>query len=249
MNCLTKNLQYSTLQTLGLVSISVMCSESNIREVWRQADAVCFDVDSTVIKEEGIDELAKFCGKGEEVSKLTKEAMKGAMTFQEALKKRLSIINPSLNQIKEFIKHHPATLTPGIQDLVDVLQNRGVPVFLVSGGFRCLITPVAEQLGIPFDMVYANRLKFYVTGEYAGFEENEPTSRSGGKGVVIKKLKELNGFKKIVMIGDGATDLEASPPADAFIGFGGNVLREEVKKKSQWYVTDLRELVDALAMK
>lgn len=55
-------------------------------------------------------------------------------------------------------------------------------------------------------------------GEYAGFEENEPTSRSGGKGVVIKKLKELNGFKRIVMIGDGATDLEASPPADAFIG-------------------------------
>lgn len=51
------------------------------------------------------------------------------------------------------------------RDLVDVLHNRGVPVFLVSGGFRCLITPVAEQLGIPLDNVFANRLKFYVTGE------------------------------------------------------------------------------------
>lgn len=56
------------------------------------------------------------------------------------------------------------------------------------------------------------------TGDFAGFDENEPTSRTGGKGVVIKRLKELYNFKRIVMIGDGATDLEASPPADAFIG-------------------------------
>lgn len=56
------------------------------------------------------------------------------------------------------------------RDLVDVLHNRGVPVFLVSGGFRCLITPVAEQLGIPLDMVFANRLKFYVTGELISFK-------------------------------------------------------------------------------
>lgn len=60
----------NTLKTLGLLSISVMSSESTIREIWRHADAVCFDVDSTVIREEGIDELAKFCGKGEEVKKL-----------------------------------------------------------------------------------------------------------------------------------------------------------------------------------
>ncbi|XP_077291634.1 phosphoserine phosphatase isoform X2 [Arctopsyche grandis] len=238
----------NTLKTLGLLSISVMSSESNIREVWRQADAVCFDVDSTVIKEEGIDELAKFCGKGEEVTRLTKEAMKGAMTFQEALKLRLNIINPSLQQIKEFIKQHPSSLTPGIKNLIEVLQNRGVPVYLVSGGFRCLIGPVAEQLGIPLENIFANRLKFFFNGDYAGFDENEPTSRTGGKGVVIKKLKDLHNYHRIVMIGDGATDLEASPPADAFIGFGGNVLREEVKKKSQWYVTDLQELVDSLAI-
>lgn len=54
-------------------------------------------------------------------------------------------------------------------------------------------------------------------GEYAGFDETQPTCRSGGKGEVIKILKE-KGFKIIVHIGDGSTDLEASPPADAFIG-------------------------------
>lgn len=56
------------------------------------------------------------------------------------------------------------------------------------------------------------------SGEYAGFDENEPTSRNKGKGDVISMLKKEQGYGKIVMIGDGATDLEASPPADAFIG-------------------------------
>lgn len=76
---------------------------------------ICFDVDSTVIKEEGIDELAKFCGKGQEVARLTKEAMKGSMTFQEALRLRLNIIQPSQQQIKDFLLQHPSTLSPGIK--------------------------------------------------------------------------------------------------------------------------------------
>lgn len=59
---------------------------------------------------------------------------------------------------------------------------------------------------------------FNFTGEYAGFDENEPTSQSGGKAEVIRRLKEEKGFKTVVHIGDGATDLEACPPANAFIG-------------------------------
>lgn len=59
---------------------------------------------------------------------------------------------------------------------------------------------------------------FFNLGEYAGFDENEPTSKSGGKAVVISKLKEQYGYKNVILIGDGATDLEACPPADAFIG-------------------------------
>lgn len=55
-------------------------------------------------------------------------------------------------------------------------------------------------------------------GSYAGFDENEPTSRSGGKGVVVESLKQNKGYQNLVLIGDGATDLEACPPADAFIG-------------------------------
>ncbi|KAJ2949249.1 hypothetical protein O0L34_g6202 [Tuta absoluta] len=240
-----KNLPYSALKTLSLVSISVMTQQQSVQELFRTADCVCFDVDSTVIQDEGIDELARFCGKGEEVKRLTAEAMGGSMTFQEALKKRLDIIRPTVSQIKQFIETFPIHLTPGIQELVRELHNKGVQVYLVSGGFRSLIEPVADKLNIPHNQIFANRLKFYFNGEYAGFDENEPTSRSGGKGLVIRRLKEQYGYQRLVMIGDGATDAEASPPADGFIGFGGNVIREEVKKRAAWYVTDFQELINA----
>lgn len=84
-------------------------------QIIRNTQIVCFDVDSTVIREEGIDELARFCGKGQEVARLTKEAMKGSMTFQEALRLRLNIIQPSQRQIRDFLKAHPSTLSPGIK--------------------------------------------------------------------------------------------------------------------------------------
>lgn len=84
-------------------------------EIIKRSQVVCFDVDSTVICEEGIDELAKFCGKGQEVARLTREAMKGSMTFQEALRLRLNIIRPSQKQVRDFLKAHPSTLSPGIK--------------------------------------------------------------------------------------------------------------------------------------
>ncbi|XP_015171751.1 PREDICTED: phosphoserine phosphatase isoform X1 [Polistes dominula] len=227
-------------------TLSQMANIEEVKTIWRIADAITFDVDSTVIKDEGIDELAKFCGKGKQVTELTKQAMQGNMTFQQSLSVRLGIIRPSLSQIKEFIQVHPPQLTPGIKNLIKTLHLNKKEVFLVSGGFHCLINSVAEQLDIPPENVYANRLKFYFTGDYAGFDENEPTSKSGGKSEVIRYLKEEKGFKTIVHVGDGATDLEASPPADAFIGFGGNVIRETVKLNSKWFVTNFDELINNL---
>jgi hypothetical protein len=88
---------------------------SEAKEIIRTADIVCFDVDSTVIEEEGIDELAEFCGKGQEVANLTREAMGGSMTFQEALRRRLDIIKPSQRQIRDFLRQKPCTLSPGIK--------------------------------------------------------------------------------------------------------------------------------------
>lgn len=134
-------------------------------ELINTTQIVCFDVDSTVIKEEGIDELARYCGKGEDVARLTKEAMQGSMTFQDALKRRLDIINPTQQQIREFIKTHPSTLSLGLTEFVEYLRNKGIEIYLVSGGFDCLIEPVAQQLGIPLRNVFANKLLFSFQGE------------------------------------------------------------------------------------
>ncbi|EAT47796.1 AAEL001100-PC [Aedes aegypti] len=214
------------------------------REMLKRAQIVCFDVDSTIITEEGIDELAQFCGKGAEVAALTKEAMGGSMTFQEALKRRLDIIKPSQRQIREFLKTHPSTVSAGVRELIDQLRQNSAEIYLVSGGFDCLIEPVADALEVPLCNLFANKLYFHFNGSYAGFDTNQVTSKSGGKGEAIKIIKSrFNSDKVVAMVGDGMTDLEASPPADFFIGYGGNAVREEVQKRATYYVTNLADLL------
>lgn len=214
------------------------------RDQLKTAQIVCFDVDSTIITEEGIDELAQFCGKGAEVAALTKEAMGGSMTFQEALKRRLDIIKPSQKQIREFLKTHPSTVSAGVREMIDQLRRNSAEVYLVSGGFDCLIEPVADALEIPLCNLFANKLYFNFNGSYAGFDTNQVTSRSGGKGEAIKIIKgRFNSDKVVAMIGDGMTDLEACPPADFFIGYGGNAVREEVQKRATYYVTNFADLL------
>ena len=139
-------------------------------------------------------------------------------------------------------------------------------MFLVSGGFRELIEPVAKELNISSEDIFANQLRFDKTsGEYAGFDESQPTSESGGKPRVIAMVKEKYSIDEVTMIGDGnsappppknsimhnkvthhhpigATDLEARPPASYFIGFGGNVAREKVKEGADHFVYHFDEL-------
>lgn len=87
-----------------------------------------------------------------------------------------------------------------------------------------MIEPVADRLLIPYHRIYANTLLFdEATGDFAGFDANEPTSRDGGKPAVVQTLIDAHGYSPMVMIGDGATDMQAKPPADVFIGFGGIV--------------------------
>jgi len=102
------------------------------------------------------------------------------------------------------------------------------------------------MLNIPVSNVYANRLMYFFDGRYAGFDHTCPTSESGGKPRVIQHLKERFGYEKVVMIGDGMTDMECQPPtgpADAFIGFGGNVSRPKVEEGADWFVHDFQELL------
>lgn len=213
-------------------------------KIIQQSKIVCFDVDSTVIQEEGIDALAEFCGKGGEVARVTKEAMGGTMSFQEALKIRLDIIEPSQEQIRSFLQKCPSTLTQNVQRFIEQMQKDGKEIYLISGGFYSLIEPLAIELKIPVKNIYANRLMFYYDGTYADFDRTQPTSKSGGKAEAIASIRKHYPTETIItMIGDGATDLEAVPPANYFIGFGGNVLRPEVHKRAQYYITNFKQLM------
>ncbi|GFN77428.1 phosphoserine phosphatase [Plakobranchus ocellatus] len=223
-----------------------MASKDQVKKCWRLAEAVCFDVDSTVCIDEGLDDLAAFCGVGAEVEKITLKAMGGSMTFREALTQRLNIVQPTQEKLNAFIKDHPPKLSPGVKDLVRLLMRMNKKVFLVSGGFRRIIEPVAVALSLPADHIFANTLLFNNDGSYAGFDLKEPTSESGGKPRAIQQIKEKHGISHLVMVGDGATDMEACPPASAFIGYGGNVVRDKVKNGAAWFVTDFKELIDEL---
>lgn len=219
-----------------------------VLDLWRTADAVCFDVDSTVCLDEGIDELADFCGAGKAVAEWTARAMDGSVTFQEALAARLSLISPSLSQLQDFLEKRPPKISPGIAELVEKLKAKNTDVYLVSGGFRQMIAPVASTLGIPHENIFANQLLFGSSGEFLGFDKDEPTSRSGGKAVAVQHIIKAHGYKTLTMIGDGATDLEARQPggADLFICYAGVQLRERVAAKADWLVFNFKDLISTL---
>ncbi|RVW85624.1 Phosphoserine phosphatase, chloroplastic [Vitis vinifera] len=111
-----------------------------------------------------------------------------------------------------------------------------------------MINPVASILEIPPENIFANQLLFGSSGEFLGFDANEPTSRSGGKATAVMQIRKVHGYKRLVMIGDGATDLEARKPggADLFICYAGIQLREAVASKSDWLVFNFKDLINTL---
>ena len=110
---------------------------------------MCFDVDSTVCTDEGIDELAAFLGKGDEVAEMTNKAMGGNVSFRDALESRLRVMQPTRQTVETYLANNEPKISPGVAELFDALRANGKTVYLVSGGFRQMIAPVAERLGVP----------------------------------------------------------------------------------------------------
>jgi phosphoserine phosphatase len=228
----------------------------------QQAHAIAFDVDSTLITEEGINILAEFCGQTEAIQQLTNEAMNGQILYHDALNARLTLMKPSQSIIEECIQKHPPILTKGVLEVFECLRKLNKEMYLVSGGFRELIAPIAKVLQINDTHIYANRLLFTKDGTYNGYDTTEPTSRAGGKAKAletiiqsIQDMKESSAIieedenqtrAKVIMVGDGATDLEARPPAIAFIGYGGVSIREIVRKEADWFITEWQPLIELL---
>ena len=101
-----------------------------------------------------------------------------------------------------------------------------------------MIAPIALELNILDSNIIANTILHNEDGSYAGFDWNKPTSRNMGKPAVVQKVKDTNGYEMVVMAGDGASNSQAKPPADAFVGYGYVAVRDKARSVACWYVRD-----------
>ena len=203
---------------------------------------IIFDCDSTLSSIEGIDELGR--ARGSEifarVEAMTHDAMNGKLAVEAVFGERLRIIQPRTTDVETVGRLYVETVEPTALATLDTLRAAGWTPMILSGGFRNAIRPLADYLGIA--RVEAVDLHFDTAGNYAGFDEAYPTTRSGGKPEIIRALKAELRPARVVMVGDGASDLETTPEVDLFIGFGRYVAREKVKKEAKCFVYALNEL-------
>ncbi len=205
---------------------------------------ICFDCDSTLSSLEGIDELAR--DRGPEVfsriEALTNDAMSGRVRVEDVFGLRLDVIRPSRSDAEAVGRRYVETIEPTALATIGTLVSRGWLPVIVSGGFRQAIAPLAEHLGIL--RVEAVDLFFNPDGTYRGYDSAYPSTRSGGKPEIIRTLRKEYSPEKVVMVGDGASDLETRPEVDIFIGYGGYVAREKVVRGAAAFVNRLSQVLD-----
>ena len=187
--------------------------------------SVIFDCDSTLSAIEGIEELAH--AHREEIARLTEAAMRGEIPLEDVYGRRLELVRPTRVQVEALGERYVRTLVTDARETIAALLAEGIEVRVMSGGIRQAVVPLAIALGLTERAVAAVDVHFTADGEYAGFDRASPLARSGGKRTVLERwLPELP--RPIMLVGDGATDLEARPPADRFVAFAGVVERPVV---------------------
>ena len=200
----------------------------------RTFDIVCFDCDSTLSQVEGIDALARRAGVEDDVAPLTEAAMLGDLRLDAVYGKRLDLIRPDRAAIEWLGKLYVEEMVLGANEALRMLHAAGKDVHIVSGGLRQAILPLAAELNVPSKNVHAVEVIFSDNGSYAGFDRNAPLALPGGKAEVCRLLTG-NG-KTVALIGDGATDIEARAAGAFVVGFGGVVIRENVKSEADVFV-------------
>lgn len=207
---------------------------------------IVFDCDSTLSSIEGIDELARLAGKDTfaKVEALTNAAMNGEVPIDEVFSQRLSIISPSESDVKHVAQQYIDTIEPTALETMKTLKSAGWTPIILSGGFKVIIEPLAELLGI--EQVEAVPLFFNPDGSYKKFDNTYPTTYNGGKPEIIEALKKQHHPDKVVMVGDGVSDLETKENVDIFIGYGGYTPREKVKNNAEHFIYQLSEIPNLL---
>ena len=179
---------------------------------------VVFDCDSTLSAIEGVDELAG--ARRAEVAALTDAAMRGEIPLEDVYGRRLALIQPTRAQVEALGARYVDTLVPDARAVVGALRGAGVAVRVMSGGLHPAVLAVATALGLAPGDVGAVPVTFDDEGRYADFDAASPLARAGGKLALLAEWRRsLPG--PVMLVGDGATDLEAAPAADLFVAFAG----------------------------
>jgi len=162
------------------------------------------DMDSTMIGQECIDELADFAGLKDRIAAITERAMRGELDFGAALAERVGLLKGlSETAIQQCLDERIRPM-PGARTLVATLKAKGCRTVLVTGGFHAFADPVAEQLG--FERVVGNRLGVHsgmLTGEVVGGIVDSSVKRT----VLVDEMARLGERATSLATGDGANDI------------------------------------------
>lgn len=184
-----------------------------------------FDCDSTLSAVEGIQELGR--DHQHEIERLTDAAMEGIIPLEDVYGRRLELAHPNRARVESLTRRYIEALVPDARETVAALRAEGIAVRVLSGGLLPAVRGLAAELGIGADAVAAVDVYFDAAGDYGGFDTTSPLGRSGGKAVVLEQWRAAVAAP-ILLVGDGATDLEARAAADVFVAFAGVIERPAV---------------------
>jgi len=175
------------------------------------------DMDSTMIGQECIDELADYAGLKAEVAAITERAMHGELDFASALKERVALLKGLEISALAECRRERIRPNPGAKSLIATMKKRGALTVLVSGGFVDFVRPIAEELG--FDCVEANCLEGE-GGKLTGRTLGRIVDAAAKRGVAEQILSERNWTREtLVAVGDGANDIPMVELAALGVGY------------------------------
>ncbi len=209
------------------MDIDVAFQEDNMFRRTRRL--VCFDMDSTLIEAEVIDELAHAAGVGEQVAAITEAAMQGELDFNQSFRRRMALLEGLDEKVLADIARN-LPITEGAERLINTLKNLGYKTAILSGGFDYFGRYLQKKLGI--DYVFANTLEI-IDGKLSG-RAIEPIVNGERKAELLRELAEKEGIRleQVVAVGDGANDLPMLGIAGLGIAFRAKPLVKAEAKQS-----------------
>lgn len=202
------------MQVSQLEEFDISLQEDNVFRRCRRL--ICFDMDSTLIETEVIDELAMRAGVGDEVKAITESAMRGEIDFTESFKRRVSLLKGLDESVmREIAERLP--ITEGVERMMQVLKRTGYKTAILSGGFSYFGNYLKQKFG--FDYVYANELEIVdgkLTGRYIG--DIVDGKRKAELLRIIAQVENIN-IAQTIAVGDGANDLPMLSTAGLGIAF------------------------------